>query len=591
MKHAKCYVSGYPRPQFVRDGWAGLNGKWDFAFDRDNAGERGGWGKGFKKQYDITVPFAYESEASGIGITEAVENVWYARKFTISAAQLKKRAVLHFEGVDYTAKVWVNGIPVGSHSGGYSRFSFDITNYIKAGENLLVVKAEDSFDLTQPRGKQRWKEYNYLCWYVQTTGIWKTVWLEFTDARAWIDSVKITPRIDLYAFDFEFDLAFKGAGYALEIAVGCKDEIIKRVTAALDTEVYKTTVPLASPVPDWQVCCWAPHHPFLYDLEFTLLKDGAAVDSVKSYCGLRELKAVGSTFQITHFQYFQKLALYQGYWEKTLLTAPDEEAIVKDIEMLKEMGFNGARVHQIVDERFLYYADILGLLVWCEMPSAQAFGERMKGRFTKEWLEIVKQHYNHSCVAAWVPFNESWGVREIAYNKEQQAFNEAVYKLTKAYDLTRPVISNDGWEHTVSDMLTLHTYQQDAAVLTEYYSDLNRFLNDAEPRMMQPAPYAEGYKYGGQPVIISEYGGISLAENMRDGDFGYGQSAKTLEEFYERFGALTDAIKALPYCAGYCYTQFSDVQQERNGLVTMGREYKADPARIREINGRHIKKR
>jgi beta-galactosidase/beta-glucuronidase len=591
MKHTRCYIHGYPRPQFVRGDWISLDGKWDFAFDSENTGERRGYGGGFKKECDITVPYSYECEASGIGKTDMVENVWYARSFTLSAAKVKKRTVLHFDGVDYTAKVWINGIFVGMHSGGYVRFSFDISDFVQAGENLLVVKAEDGFDLTQPRGKQRWKNDNFGCWYEQTTGIWKTVWLDFTDRDAWIESVKITPRGDSHSLELEFETAFRGSGYELETTVSFSGKTLKKLSSSLETAVLQVKIFLESPELDNQIRLWSPDDPALYDLEFVLTKDGAVVDRAGSYFGLRDFRPTGTAMLLTGFPYYQKLLLYQGYWDKTLLTPPDSESIVKDIEIIKELGYNGVRVHQKTeDERFLYFADVMGLLVWCEMPSAYAFCERAKERVTSEWMQIVKQSYNHPSVITWVIFNESWGIYDVAHNGEQQAFTEALYKLTKALDSTRPVISNDGWEHTLSDILTIHTYEQDAKALSGHYSDLTDLINNRVTALPQRLPYAHGYPHGDLPVIFSEFGGCAFADDIKGANWGYGQAVSSSEDFYERFGALVDAVKSFPYCSGYCYTQFTDVRQEKNGLLTADRKYKIDPARIRAINDRRIQK-
>lgn len=585
MNHAKCYIKSYPRPQFVRREWLSLDGEWNFAFDREDEGEDKRYYNGFKKQYDILVPFSYECEASGIDKQEMCKSVWYSRTVVLNSEQVKKRSVLNFDGVDYTAKVWINGGFAGIHSGGYARFSLDITHLIKEGENLIVVKAEDGFDLSQPRGKQRWESYNYGCWYVQTTGIWKNVWLEFTNRKAWLENVKITPCFDEYAFMLEFESRLKGEGYSLEISTEFKGYSISCMELVPNSEVIKTKVFLENKYIDNQIYFWSPYDPAVYDFTFTLKKDGEALDIVESYCGLRDFHAEGETLKLNGVSFFQKLLLYQGYWEKTDLTSPDEESIIRDIELIKQAGYNGIRVHQKVEsDLFLYYADIMGLLIWCEMPSPHSFNERANARFAAEWQEIFRQTYNHPSIVTWVIYNESWGIREIAYNTEQQVFTEAMYKLTKAYDSMRPVISNDGWEHTLSDVLTIHNYEQNAEKLKKFYCDFDK-IQDRNPQLPQRSPFVRGYRYEGQPVIFSEYGGCAFSSDTKNG-WGYGLAVKDEEGFYERFGLLADTIKGFSYCAGYCYTQFTDVQQEKNGLFTIDRRCKLSIDRIREINDR-----
>lgn len=584
MKHAECYIKGYPRPQFVRSNWLSLDGKWDFAFDEKNTGEERGFSQGFEKQHDITVPFSYETKTSGIGKQEPCENVWYQKKIAFTKEQLNKRILLNFDGVDYLAKIWVNGAFVGSHRGGYARFTLDITNAVKEGENLLVVKAEDSFDVSQPRGKQRWQNYNYGCWYVQTTGIWKSVWLEFTHKQARLESVKITPHIDEYAFEMEFATCLQGKGYELCAETHFQGKLIHRTSALMDGEIAKMKVYLESSAIDNQVWFWHPDCPDVYDFVFVLKKEGEIFDTVKSYCGLRDFRAEGNTLKLNGFPFYQKMLLYQGYWQDSDLTPPDEESIVKDIELIKQAGFNGVRVHNTVEtDMFLYYADIMGLMVWTEMPSPHTFHERGKERFAAEWQEIFKQAYNHPSVVAWVIYNESWGIREVNYNRTQQAFTEAMYYLTKSYDLMRPIISNDGWEHTKSDIVTLHDYEQNVDIFEDCYRDFDA-LQDHKPKLPQHSPFARGYAYEGQPIMMTEYGGCALTEDTKDGGWGYGNSVRNAEDFYARFEGWLKAIKSFDYCAGYCYTQFTDVQQEKNGLFTIDRKCKLDIARIRLMN-------
>ncbi len=587
MNHAKCYIPNYPRPQFVRESWLNLDGKWNFIFDNANLGEKQGFNKGFNGDYDINVPFTYECKASGINVQDMVQNVWYSKNFTLSEKQLKERAVINFEGVDFVSKVWVNGTFVGEHVGAYSRFSFDITNAVCAGENLIVVKAEDGFDVSQPRGKQRWQNYNYGCWYEQTTGIWKSVWIEFTPKQGWLNGVKITPNVADYSFDCEMDFCRAKDGFwEFEAQLFFEGKLIQKNSVSMGYDVGKMKIYCESPVIDNQVYFWSPNDPKVYDFVFYLKKDGKIVDEVKSYAGLREFKINGSCIKLNGFPYYQKLVLYQGYWQDTGLTVPDEQSIVKDIELIKEMGYNGVRVHQLVeDERWLYYADIMGLINWCEMPSNHIFNERGKRYVVNEWNDIIAQNYNHTSIVTWVVYNESWGARQIADDVAEQRFADSMVLLTKSYDLMRPVISNDGWEHTASDVITVHNYEQNAQVLYDIYKDFDKASKDLVPSIGQRAPLVNNYTYANKPVLFSEYGGCAFSEDAVDG-WGYGDSVKGEEDFLNRFDELVTAIKKFDYCAGYCYTQFTDVQQEKNGLLTIDRKPKVSLKRLKEINER-----
>lgn len=561
-----------------------LDGKWEFAFDHKNEGESKKFCQGFGKQYEITVPFSYECEASGIGIEEPCDCVWYSRTVALTKKQLEKRCILNFDGVDYTAKVWFNGNFVGTHSGGYARFSFDVTDCAKEGENLLVVKAEDGAEVDKPRGKQRWMKYNYGCWYVQTTGIWKSVWMEFTDRKGRIEHAKITPHIDEYSFALEFETALaEKDGYEILTEIEFRGKPVCAVRSKLDGEVLKQKCFIESSLINNQVYFWSPNDPAVYDFVFTLLYNGKEIDKAGSYCGFRDFRTEGNRTMLNGFPFYQKLVLYQGYWEKSGLTPPSEEEIVRDLRLIKEAGFNGARLHQIVEtDLFLYYADITGVIVWCELPSPHVFNGRACERVEREWREIIKQSYDHPSVVTWVIYNESWGIREVSYNRAQQTFTEGMYLLTKAYDFMRPVVANDGWEHTRCDVLTIHNYEQNAEVLAQTYRDVGN-LQERYQKAPPHLPFAQGYRYGGQPVIFSEYGGCAFSEDTKAG-WGYGESVRGVDAFYARFGALLRTIKSLDYCAGYCYTQFTDVQQEKNGLFTIGRVCKVDVGRLRAMN-------
>jgi len=535
----------------------------------------------------ITVPFTYETKMSGIGDETRHDYVWYENKFEVDEAGLNKRLMLHFEGVDYIAKVYVNGSLVGTHKGMYSRFSFDISPYIKAGENLLVVKAEDSFNPGIPRGKQRWKNENFGCWYVQTTGIWKSVWLEYV-GDTYIKEIKATPCMSDKKIIFDILTAgeIEENGYTLEAIVKYKDmtinsSICQVVKGNAHMEIFLERMDLF----EWGLFTWSYQHPDLYDVEFKLKKNEKIEDEVYSYFGMREIKIEGDKVLLNGEPLYQRLILDQGYWKDSHLTPPNEEALIKDIDAVMAMGYNGVRKHQKTeDERFLYWCDKKGLLVWSEVGAAYRFDDEAVNDFTNQWMEIVRQNYSHPSIITWTPFNESWGIGGVKNNRTHQHFTEAIYHLTKCFDPYRPVIVNDGWEHTCSDIITLHDYEEKGDVFFERYTQCkDEILSGDMFHCGFRSAFAKGFKYEGQPIIISEFGGIAFNE---DGGWGYGNKVKDEKDFIARFDSITSAIKKLPYVCGFCYTQVSDVQQEINGLLDEERNYKVDPKIIKEINER-----
>jgi hypothetical protein len=303
---------------------------------------------------------------------------------------------------------------------------------------------------------------------------------------------------------------------------------------------------------------------------------------------MREIRIDGSNILLNGTPLYQRLILDQGYWKDSHLTPPDEEALIADIDKVMSAGYNGVRKHQkIEDEKFLYWADVKGLLVWSEMAAAYEFNDDAVTMFTREWMEIVRQNYNHPSIITWTPFNESWGIPSIKTDKSQQVFTEAIYYLTKSYDKYRPVICNDGWEHTVSDIITLHEYEEKGEVFYERFGkNLEEILgNRIFVSGLSKSAFASGYSYRGQPIIISEFGGIAFDKGK---GWGYGNKVNTKEEFIERFDAITTAIKKIDIIAGFCYTQVTDVQQEINGLMDMDRNFKVDPKTLREINERKV---
>jgi beta-galactosidase/beta-glucuronidase len=589
----KCYQAGYPRPQFVREesSWENLNGSWDFSFDDKNEGIAKEWFVSFPQSRKITVPFAYESPASGIGDSSRHDVVvWYNRTLVIDPKkQQGRRALLHFEGSDYNTRLWVNGRYAGSHDGAYSRFSFDITHLLKAGGNTVTVRVEDSFDISQPRGKQRWKTENFGCWYIQTTGIWKTVWLEYVNPEH-ITSVKMTPLLSAGRLEVEaeIDSPFEG-GLELEAAVSFKGAPVTKVTIPVNQKRVALSVDITSTnLTEWGIHTWSPERPNLYDVLFTLKKNGKKLDEAGSYFGMREIRIDGPNILLNGRPLYQRLILDQGYWKDSHLTPPDEQALIDDIDKVMSAGYNGVRKHQkIEDEKFLYWADVKGLLVWSEMAAAYEYNDDAVRMFTREWMDVVRQNYNHPSIITWTPFNESWGVPKIKTDPAQQSFTESIYHLTKSYDKYRPVVCNDGWEHTVSDIITLHDYEEKGEDFSERYEEkLQDILDNLLYHNLFKSAFADGYSYRGQPILLSEFGGIAFS-NPGEG-WGYGNKVGSKEDYIKRFDSITTAIKKISDICGFCYTQVTDVQQEINGIMDMERNFKVEPEILKEINERKV---
>ncbi|MET1032299.1 glycoside hydrolase family 2 protein [Domibacillus tundrae] len=574
----------YPRPQLVRDEWVNLNGEWSFAFDDDNRGLSQKWQKQFPEALKINVPFAYQTKLSGIHDPSFHDIVWYSRTITIPQEWQGKQIILHFGAVDYRAWIYVNGELVTFHEGGNTPFKAIISEAVQEGNNQIVVRVEDpSEDQTIPRGKQYWHEQSESIFYTRTTGIWQTVWMEAVEPIH-VQKLRWTPNVD--KGDIQMELELSGIDHHLEVTVDISYNGKNLINDTLRVhEIYtKRSFNIRNRFVDrsnihndgWY---WTPENPNLFDVVLTV-KTNQTVDRVSSYFGMRKVSVHNGEFRLNNKRYYQKLILDQGYFPEGLLTAPDSEALKRDIELAKEMGFNGARKHQKVeDPRYLYWADRLGFLVWGEMANAGEYSEEAAERLTKEWMDVVNRDYNHPCIVAWMPLNESWGISRVAHEIQQQHHSLAMYYVTKSLDQTRPVLSNDGWEHTISDFCGIHNYQS-AEEIERAYATIDSAIQ-SKPANRQI--YADGFSYRGEPILITEYGGI--AYTVDESGWGY-SSVQSSEELVEQYEAVTAAIGQSPILQGYCYTQLTDVEQEINGLLTYDRKPKCDLKKIKEINDR-----
>lgn len=578
--------SEYPRPQFVRQDWLCLNGEWDFQFDDADEGEEAGWyleGASAPFAQKISVPFTFQSKLSGIADPSFHDIVWYRRTFEVPEKWSGKRTVLHFGAVDYVAKVWVNGQLAATHEGGHTPFHADITPLLKVGSNTIVLRAQDySRDVTLPRGKQYWLEDSASIFYTRTTGIWQSVWLEPVSA-VHLGKVMVTPDIDrneirLRTFIEGLPIG-GGSGVKLRVRISFQGEMVAEDEYVVKGAEQTRTIGLNDFTDHGHGRLWSPEHPNLYDIEYSLVHAGECVDEVSSYFGMRKVSIENGKWSLNNRPYYQRLVLDQGYFPEGLLTAPTDEDIKRDVELTKEMGFNGARKHQKTeDPRFLYWCDKLGLLVWSEAANAYEYSEQYVRRFTKEWIEIMERDYSHPCIVVWVPLNESWGVPNVQIDQRQQQHGLAMYHLTKSLDLTRPVVYNDGWEHMLTDLVTIHDYESRQEVLEERYASAESAV-DAMPANRRI--FVGGASYQGQPILVSEFGGIAFKKSDWEG-WGY-SGADNEEDYLRKLKAVVDPMFSSPVIQGYCYTQLTDVEQEINGLLTYDRVPKAPLEDIRKI--------
>lgn len=584
----------YPRPHLVREDWLNLNGKWQFAFDDNNKGITERWHEpAHRLEQTIEVPFAYQTKLSGIHDALLHDIVWYKRNFQVDPAWKGKRVLLHFGAVDYRAWVYVNGHYVGMHEGGNVPFQFDITDVLNGQEEQVTVRVEDpSTDETIPRGKQYWLEKPGSIWYTRTTGIWQTVWLEAVN-EFHLTKVKFQPDLDNGDCIAEFETTGQVESAALDVSISFKGQQVvadrielrerytKRAFHLFNLHIFRTNF-------HHEGWTWTPETPNLFDVTVKLVKDGKTLDRVGAYFGMRKIHTERGMVYLNNKPYYQKLVLDQGYWPDGLLTAPADEDYKRDIELAKEMGFNGCRKHQKVeDPRFLYWADRLGFLVWGECASAVSYHHDAVARLTREWIEIVERDFNHPCIVTWVPLNESWGVPSIQFSSQQQAHSLAMYYLIHSLDPTRLVISNDGWELTESDICAVHNYNHGQPEEADKYAAFKRSLATKEQVLQaQPANrklYANGFQHRGEPILLTELGGIAYKIGGAGEGWGY-TTASSEADFVNEYRRVMEAVYGSGVLHGFCYTQLTDVEQEVNGLLTYDRRPKCDLADIRAIN-------
>ena len=558
----------YPRPQFERTGWINLNGPWSYTFDFDKTGLGKGFihSTGFKDQ--IIVPFCPESKLSGVGYKDFIEEMWYHRTLKIPISWSDKKVMINFGGVDYQSELYIDGKKAGAHWGGTSSFSYDISDYITMGgsNNLVLHVIDNRRSGKQPGGKQSLELKSSGCDYSRTTGIWRTVWLEAV-AKNGLKDCHITPDLDNNRFIFQpqFYTLERGMKFKVRILDGekviAKKEIFAGNNCSADILIKKPKT-------------WSPESPFLYNIAYQVIdRNNVVIDEVKSYAGMRKIHIEGNRIFLNNRPIYLRFVLDQGFYPEGIWTAPTDEALKNDVQLSINAGFNGARLHQkIFDERFHYWADKLGYLTWAESSSG-GFGvnDPEGGRnFMSEWFEIVTRDRNHPSIIAWTPFNETGSARNPQYSR---LVND-ICNNTKNLDPTRPINDCSGWTHVRTDLWTAHCYVQNP-------EEFKNWLTPNEKRKIF-SNFAEE-KYKNQPYILDEYGGIKwVSKSMSESSWGYSEP-KSIDEYYDRLGKLTDAILTTSYITGYCYTQFTDVEQEQNGIYNFDRSLKFDMQKIKAI--------
>lgn len=573
----------HPNPQWERASWKNLNGTWEFEFDfGKSAFKRKLWEKETFDQ-NIIVPFCPESELSGIGYKDFMDAVAYRRHFALTKEETEGTVLLHFGAADYETDVIVNGHMAGTHKGGYTSFSFDITEYVTEGDNVVFVYVkDDTRSGLQATGKQSETFDSHGCHYTRTTGIWQTVWLEFAP-KSYIKDAKYYPDLENGTLLVKGTVQGQGT---LTLTASWEGNVVGTKQIVVKHGTFATELALSEVHP------WEAGKGGLYDLTLDF-----GTDHVNSYFGLRTTGFEHRTYLLNGKAFFQRFVLDQGFYPDGIYTAKTDEDLVRDIQLSLAAGFNGARLHEKVFEpRFLYHCDKMGYPVWGEFPNwgldhADPLATEV---VLNEWSEAVERDFNHPAIIGWCPFNETWGYFE---DKEKNNLISSIYKITKKLDETRPCIDSSGNHRVISEVYDIHDYQQNPEIYKRRWDGFTQLINEKDGKLPLSDEFFKNRNvtsregtgpffdqpYDDQPIFISEYGGIRWPDESLAG-WGYGNAPKSPEEFFERYKGLTEAMLFNKDICGFCYTQLYDVEQEVNGFYTYDRKPKFDMDIVKKIN-------
>lgn len=574
MKLTKSYHKGHSNPAFYRKNYKNLNGKWKFVFDIEEKGTELEYQNNFPVNHlSINVPYAYQSELSGIDKPDLIsDTIWYEKEIIID--NINKTYLLHFLAVDFETTVFINGQYAYSHRGGYDAFTIKLNNYIRKGINKITLKVVDKLYPDQIRGKQAWRKNNFTCFYQRISGIHESVYLEEVEEDyidyfylfGDYDKNELTFHVEVENFqDKIVELVFDNQKYTFSLTKNIEDFVIK----------------VDNPI------AWSLDNPYLYDAIIYLKKKEEKIDEIETYFGFKSVHCENKHIFINGKDTYLKLVLNQGYYNKGLTTSTEQE-IIEDLTLIKKCGFNGFRMHQHNPEPLLfYYADIMGLLVWQEIPSAAYYSYNTYRDTFYEIPRQIKYHFNHPCIMAYTLFNESWGINEIKESLEIQKYTTDMVDLIRPLAKDRLLISNDGWEHTTSDLLTIHHYGRTSKDLEFDLSEnfFEKIYNKENPYTIKnfKKAYAGDYRYHNEPILLDEFFGIALVKDKKGINWGYGDFVSDEEKYLSILQDQLNYLLSHKDYRGFCLTQLTDVQQEVNGIFTMDRQAKCDINRIRKM--------
>lgn len=562
----------HPRADFLRENYEILDGIWDFDFDDNDVGIKEQWYKEKLFSRKIVVPYVYQSENSGINSMDFHPILWYSRNFNFSS---NKRCHIVFGAVDYESDLYINGHHLMNHKGGYLPFSCDITDYLVKENNKVTLRVVDKNHPDELRGKQYWEGQGDRCWYSPSSGIWQSVYLE-ERPNIFIKNVFLTPDIDKGEVKLDIELNDQSTEL-VSYMIKNKEKVSFGSFSMNKIKTSSITVRLTESDYVDETDYWSPDNPVLFSVDISI----SSGDKIRTYFGMRKINIdENGIILLNNKPLYQRLVLDQGYFSKGLLTGTKEE-FINDIRIIKSMGFNGVRMHQKIENPMFYYlCDLYGLLVWGELPSGYSYTENEKDQIYNDIRSFILRDYNHPSIITWVPLNESWGVRKIVNNKDVQSFANSLYFMIKALDNSRLISTNDGWEQVLTDICGVHDYTSTGSELFQRWQNIkDRLISSSCGRMI----YASGYSYNKEPVLITEFGGIALEKDKVGDAWGYKESAKDKNELINRIDSLVKALLNINGIQGYCYTQFTDVFQEVNGLVDINRNEKVEANLLSKI--------